>query len=212
MTRRATIVLSALALVACTESERLAGDSGLAPGPGDASASPDTGTPPAPGLDSGVGTDDDAGPATVADSGVSTGADSGPAMSASGADPRPGHVGCGDVSCATPEVCCVSLSGQMCQAASSCSGGFSAAGHCDGREDCMGGACCVHFGMFDPMNGAFCRPGGCPSGDSELCHTDADCGSGTCVRCVPPTGGVLDVTYGICSADGRCPSPYTMAP
>ena len=122
MTRKATIVLSALALFACTESERLAGDSGLAPGPGDASASPDTGTPPAPGLDSGVGTEDDAGPGTVTDSGVSTGADSGPAMSASGADPRPGHVGCGDVSCATPEVCCVSLSGQMCQAASSCSG------------------------------------------------------------------------------------------
>jgi len=141
------------------------------------------------------------------------GADAGPLTSAAGADPRPDFIGCGDMSCASPEICCVSLSGTMCTGADGCGGGFSAAGTCDGPEDCGGGqACCVHFGMFDPMNGAFCLDGGCPADDNQLCHRDSDCGGGTCVACAPPTGGVLDVTYGICSSDGRCPSPYTMAP
>lgn len=170
----------------------------------DSGPRPDDGGPPL-GPDSGPPVIPDGGPAPTPDGG---------AMSTSGADPRPGYVGCGSASCMSPQVCCVSLSGQTCTAASGCSGSFSAAGHCDGREDCGAGqACCVHFGMFDPNNGAFCRDGGCPSGDNELCHTSADCtGGATCVRCSPPTGGVLDVVYGICSSDGRCPSPYTAAP
>lgn len=210
-----------LLLFACSGSS--GSDAGAPPPDGfDAGPTGADAGPPAPGvdagpippLDAGGSGPFDAGGSPGTDAGGSTGTDAGGGGSAAGADPRPGYVGCGDTSCMTPQVCCVGLSGAMCTASSGCSGGFSAAGTCDGPEDCGGGeACCVHFGMFDPMNGAFCRAGGgCPSGDNQLCHTNADCGAGaTCVACTPPTGGVLDVTYGICSADGRCPSPYTMA-
>ncbi|HJL20575.1 MAG TPA: hypothetical protein RMH99_33270 [Sandaracinaceae bacterium LLY-WYZ-13_1] len=212
---------ASLALAACDD--RSGGPTRDAGGPPGADAGPsappstDAGTTDPPGTDAtsdspgaDAGTTDPPG----ADAGTSDPPDGGPGESTSGADPRAGYVGCGETSCAAPQVCCVSLSGQTCTADTGCSGSFSAAGHCDGVEDCDGGeSCCVHFGMFDPDNGASCRSGGCPSGDSELCHSDADCtGSATCVRCEPPTGGVLDVVYGICSRDGRCPSPYTMAP
>src|SRR5690606_20282622 len=127
----------------------------------------------------------DAGPVTHTDGGGGGGTDagggsgtpdSGMRESTAGADPRPGFIGCGDTSCESPEVCCVGLSGQSCTAASGCTGGFSAAGHCGGREDCGSGeSCCVHFEMFgsDP-NGAFCRAGGCTGGDDELCHDSSD--------------------------------------
>ncbi|MBX3272327.1 MAG: hypothetical protein KF729_18860 [Sandaracinaceae bacterium] len=213
--------LCALLLAFACDDSRPGTDAG-APPPSGLDAGPtgvDAG-PPAPGVDSGPipqidaggsGTFD-AGPAGT-DAGGSTGADGGGGGSVSGGDPRAGYVGCGMTSCMAPQVCCVSLSGATCGAMASCSGGFSAPGTCDGPEDCSGNACCVHFGMFDPNNGAFCRAGGCPSGDNELCHGDSDCtGGARCVACQPPTGGILDVTYGICSRDGRCPSPYTMAP
>lgn len=211
-------VLSLLLVAGCDGGSSQTVDAGRIPDRNVDSGSPspgiDSGTP-MPGVDAGpTPTAPDAGPRPTPDAGPPGAPDAGPPMSTSGADPRPGYIGCGDTSCMSPQVCCVSLSGQTCGAASSCSGGFSAAGHCDGREDCGSGqACCVHFGMFDPNNGAFCRDGGgCPSGDNQLCHTNADCGSGsTCVRCAPPTGGFLDVVYGICSRDGRCPSPYTAA-
>ena len=213
------IRLLLLVLLTACGSSTTRPDSGSPPPPADGSVV-DSGTDPGidsstpvPGVDAGAAdsSSPDSGPGATPDGGTP---DATPPMgSAAGADPRPGFVGCGDTSCSAPDVCCVSLSGAMCGAADSCSGGFSAAGTCDGPEDCDGGgsACCVHFGMFDPMNGAFCLPDGCPSGDNELCHSDADCGSGTCVACEPPTGGVLDVTYGICSPDGMCPSPYTAA-
>ncbi len=188
-------------------------DSGVG-SPGDAGGG-GGGTDAGGGADAGGGGGADAGGGGGTDAGGGAGTDAGTRESAAGADPRAGFVGCGDTSCEWPEVCCVGLSGQMCTGASGCSGGFSAAGHCDGPEDCGSSeSCCVHFEMFgsDP-NGAFCRPGGCPSGDDELCHDDSDCtGGATCVACVPPTGGVIDVVYGICSSGGTCPSPYTMAP
>lgn len=137
-----------------------------------------------------------------------------PPPATAGSDPRPGYVGCGDTSCMTPDICCVGLGGAMCGGSTSCSGPLSATGTCDGPEDCSGGqACCVHFAMFgSEPNGAFCRTGGCPSGDQQLCQRDTECPSGQrCIGCMPPTGGFLDVTYGLCSA-GTCPSPYTPAP
>lgn len=224
-----TLVFSLIpSLVACESDTRAGLDSGPTP-PGSDAGSGGVDSGPPPGVDAatpndagpGGGGGADAGPGggpTDAGPGGGGGTDAGPGgggMSAAGADPRPGYIGCGEgPSCMSPQVCCVGLSGAMCTGADGCSGGFSAAGSCDGPEDCGGSqACCVHFGMFDPENGAFCRDGGgCPSGDNQLCHSDADCGGGaTCVACSPPTGGVLDVTYGICSASGTCPSPYTSA-
>lgn len=195
-----------LALVGCDDGRTTPPDPDASSPPGADGSTPQTdgGSPP-PTPDSGTPPSDGGTPPPPADGGGG---------STAGADPRAGYIGCGGTSCMSPEVCCVSLSGQTCGAASSCTGGFSAAGHCDGREDCSSGeACCVHFEMFDTMNGAFCRSGGCPSGDNELCHSDADCSRAgdTCVACEPPTGGVLDVVYGICSSDGTCPSPYTTA-
>jgi hypothetical protein len=148
---------------------------------------------------------------TSSDASTSEGRDAGTV--AGGSDPRADKIGCGmSTSCTSPQVCCVSLSGLSCTEESGCTGSFSATGHCDGPEDCdSGNKCCLHFEMFSSEpNGAFCRSGDCPMGDNELCHTESDCDEGTpCVECKPPTGGTLDVTYGICSPDGTCPSPFT---
>jgi len=208
-------LLLAVALAGCDDGNTTPGrDASGTPPSGEDASTPGTDAGSIPTPDAGSTPTPDAGSTPTPDSGSTPEPDAGGGESTSGADPRAGYVGCGETSCESPQVCCVSLSGQMCTGGSDCSGGFSAAGHCDGREDCGGGeACCVHFGMFDPENGAFCRSGGCPSDDNELCHTSAGCSGGeTCVSCVPPTGGVLDVVYGICSSDGTCPSPYTMAP
>jgi len=212
-------------LVACESDIRAGFDSGPTPPGSDAgtggvdagpplgvdAATPNDAGPGVPGADAGPGGGGtDAGPG-------GGGMDAGPGggMRHRGLRSRAGYVGCGEgPSCMSPQVCCVGLSGAMCTGSDGCGGSLSAAGTCDGPEDCGSGqSCCVHFGMFDPMNGAFCRDGGsCPSGDNQLCHSSADCAGGeTCVACSPPTGGVLDVTYGICSASGTCPSPYTPA-
>lgn len=157
----------------------------------------------------------DAAPTPTADSGAvgvdaaAAPRDSGATAGTAGSDPRAGYIGCGDVSCQAPDVCCVSQSGLAC--AGSCSGFLSASGTCDGTEDCGGQACCVKFGFGGGPNGSFCRAS-CARGDHRLCHVDADCTAGqTCERCAPPTGGIIDLVYGVCSTGGRCPSPFSPA-
>ena len=139
-----------------------------------------------------------------------------PPMSPDASTPPPsstaGVVDCGDETCTLPgEVCCVSLSGLSCTAEGSCTGFGSAPGYCDGPDDCTAGdACCVTFSLGG-RNGAYCEPG-CGDGSFYLCGSDSDCPtSETCIPCRPPTGGILDVTYDICSASPSCPTPFTDA-
>lgn len=153
-----------------------------------------------------AGSDDDAG--------ASTG-DMNPPSDDPGA--AAGVVSCGDTACTTPDICCVSFlgganGGLECKPESECGGGFSAPGTCDGKEDCGADeACCAKFALTGG-SGAFCEAG-CTGDAKALCHADSDCGSGeTCIPCAPPTMGIVDLVYHLCSATTQCPSPYMNVP
>ncbi len=159
-----------------------------------------------------------AGSTTGATGGTSdAGATGGGATAGNDPGAAAGVVTCGDTSCSTPDICCVSFLGGMnggfeCKAKDACTGFTSAPGTCDGKEDCSGDqACCAKFSL-QGGSGAFCEAS-CMGEAQALCHSDADCEGGkTCIACAPPTGGIVALVYHLCSATPMCPSPYMNAP
>jgi hypothetical protein len=118
-------------------------------------------------------------------------------------DPDPDEVACGSATChpSQGEVCCVSMLGMTCKAASACTG-LAAPAACDGPEDCTGGQhCCVGF-----PSGAKCSADACSGQSQELCNYDADCATQHCTACKGPGSSLV---YGLCTTGTSCPSPYT---
>jgi hypothetical protein len=118
-------------------------------------------------------------------------------------DPDPDQVACGSATCvpSNGEVCCVSMTGMTCKAAASCTG-LAAPAACDGPEDCPAGQrCCIGF-----PSGAKCTAGACSGNTQDLCNYNDNCASGNCTPCKGPGA---DLVYGLCTASGTCPSPYT---
>ena len=192
----------ALSLIACAEPSRpVPTGGGSTPPPPSTAGGPDAALASAP--DGGVAPPSTPPPPTMSDAG-STPMSPPPMMSGAG------EVSCGEATCTRPaEVCCVSLSGMLCTPDGSCSGFGAAPGYCDGPEDCSAGdSCCITYSLGG-RNGAFCEAG-CADGSFTSCNVDGDCtGSERCIPCMPPTGGVVDIVYNICSTSERCPSPFS---
>lgn len=165
----------------------------------DAAAGVDSG-PTIPGMDGGTVIDVDAGPGTMVDSGgiVVIDPDGGGTMTADGGstspiDAGPPGVACGTMTCADPQICCVTFAGggmatQTCTAPADCMGGTVA---CDGPEDCATGEVCC--GMRTATGGG----SSCvPEADCRirLCHADTDCAMGN--MCCPVMGVSICSSFG----------------
>lgn len=166
-----------------------------------------------PGTDGGTPVDTDSGTAPDVDSGTTPGTDSGtggggdrdPRLES---DPDPGQVTCGSATCNVPsQTCCTMLFPQGQSCTTSCSGGTSARGDCDGPEDCSGGEiCCAPSGLTDLAMGTTCESS-CGT-RFQMCQTDSDCPGGqSCHTCEPPMG--MGNVVGLCNASDRCPGNYT---
>jgi hypothetical protein len=107
-----------------------------------------------------------------------------------GTPSTPGQVACSGSPCDVPQVCCNSIgTGGVtgtCEAASACTAGLPVA--CDGPEDCDGDGgtqvCCATINLaLPPTGGAVCKPAAdCTNPGNYggiLCHSNADCPSGT---------------------------------
>jgi hypothetical protein len=96
-------------------------------------------------------------------------------------NPTPG-VPCGTETCTAPDVCCMTWSSQSCTAVDACTQGVALA--CDGPEDCAGATpvCCGDLGMGGGASECVAQDGcaGSGMGGGVVCHTDADCPTGTC--------------------------------
>ena len=89
----------------------------------------------------------------------------------------PGVVPCGSATCsAASQKCCATADAGTCTALNSGCPTGSTSHECKEAADCASGnVCCTvyNYGSY-PYT---CNLGGCPTGDYQVCRTDAECGS-----------------------------------
>lgn len=88
----------------------------------------------------------------------------------------PSGVGCGAVTCAAPDACCIAGDVAFCTPASECRGSTI---RCDGPEDCSAGEICCGSGDRGGDFATVCQAAVEPCG-IRVCHGSADCGGGNC--------------------------------